>query len=199
MRILTTIFLFIVLTSKFESEKYTYNVSHFSESLELFENNRFEYYAKIHMMGKMEIEGSYHIINDTLYLNSIPQHDKLIAKEDFNKKRKKSNQFNVRAKDNSLLTYHLYVELENGKQLVFRDQFEKTIFQREKIKSFYIIDTKGLKSPKYQIIGLNTNFFIVMFETKRVFENESWHLKGDYIRPKGLDGTFQKYTLNRTN
>ena len=197
MKIISIIFLTTLLSFIYESKKYSYSNNHFSETIELGENNKFEYSAKIHMRSKMKINGSYYIVNDSLFLNSIPQRDKLIVNEQFNSKRKKENCFNVIDKDYSLLTYHLYIELENGKNLVFRDQFEKTIFPREKIKSFYLIDTKGLKSSTYKIKGQNTNSFHVIFETKRIFENESWLIKGDSIKPKGFDGVFQEYFLSK--
>jgi len=195
LKLLSILLLFSLITSK----KFTYQTSLFYESLELHENNKFKYRAKIHMSAEILVEGVYLIKNDSLYLNSIPQHDKLIVKEQLNSRRRKSNCFNITRKDGSLMTYHLYITLESGKQLVFKDQFEKTIFPREKIKSFYIYDTMGLKSPTYEIEGLNTNSFNIMFETKRVFENESWIIKGDSIQPKGLDGLFQNYVLNQVD
>lgn len=194
-KLLSILSLFSLITSK----KYIYQTSLFSESLELQENNKFKYCARIHMSGEILVEGVYFIKNDSLYLNSIPQHDKLIVKEQFNSKRKKSNCFNITRKDGSLMTYHLYITLENGKELIFKDQFEKTIFPREKIKSFYIFNTIGLKSPTYKIKGLNTNSFNILFETRRVFENESWVIKSDSIQPKGLDGLFQNYVLNQVD
>src|SRR5690606_26729645 len=156
----------------------------------------FKYRAKIHMSAEILVEGVYFIKNDSLYLNSIPQRDKLIVSEQFNSKHKRKNYFTITRKDSSLMTYHLYITLESGKQLVFKDQFESTIIPRERIKSFYIYDTMGLKSPSYEIKGLNTNSFNIIFETKRVFENESWVIKVDSIQPRGLDGLFQNYFLN---
>lgn len=196
MRIFSTLFLLTILSFNSESKIYTYSVSHFSESIELSENNRFQYSAKMHMMGKMEIEGSYYILNDTLYLNSIPQRDKILVEESKSKKRNdRYFYFNVKSKAGSLLIYHLHLRLENGKEIIYRDQFQNTRINSEKFVSFYIVDTKGLKSPTYIIEGLHTNIFNVQFETHRVFENESWILKNDSIIPRGLDGEFQKYSL----
>lgn len=192
LKLLSLLLLFSLITSK----KFTYQTSLFSESLELHENNKFKYRAKIHMSAEILVEGVYFIKNDSLYLNSIPQRDKLIVSEQFNSKHKRKNYFTITRKDSSLMTYHLYITLESGKQLVFKDQFESTIIPRERIKSFYIYDTMGLKSPSYEIKGLNTNSFNIIFETKRVFENESWVIKVDSIQPRGLDGLFQNYFLN---
>ena len=150
----------------------------------------------MHMMGKMDISGSYYIVNDTLYLNSSPQRDKILVQESRSKKKNdRYFYFNVTSKKGNLMHYHLYLILDNGQKMVYRDQFQTTKITSERIKGFYILDTKGLKSPTYIIEGLYTNIFNVQFETQRVFENESWLMKNDSIIPRGFDGEFQKYAL----
>lgn len=193
-----------VLTAAFvlnfwSSGKFTYKTEHFSESIELLEGNRFIYEASMHMGLRLNVQGSYYIYHDSLYLNSIPQRDKLIVNESLNKNAQRKAYFNVKDKDNSLLTYHLYVVFENNEKQVFRDQFQQTVISGKKIKEFYIVDTKGLKSPIYKIQAGNVNVFDVQFETNRVFENESWAIKGDSIIPKGFDGETQKYALTKVN
>jgi hypothetical protein len=64
-----------------------------------------------------------------------------------------------------------------------------------KLKAFYIIDSGGITSPIYNIEGSKTNEFKVLFETRRVFENEEWEIKEFQIIPKDSTGKIQNYFL----
>jgi hypothetical protein len=194
-KILSVVFLF----NFWGLGKFTYETENFSESIELLENNKFTYEVRMHMGVRIDVQGTYYLYHDSLYLNSFPQHDKMIVNESANKNVQRNAFFNVKDKDNSPLTYHLYVIFENQERQIFRDQFQQTVISGKKIKEFYIVDTKGLKSPVYKIKGTNVNVFDIRFETKRVFENESWAIKGDSIIPKGFDGEIGKYALTKSN
>lgn len=191
---LTLLFMFT-----YEPKKYEYSAAgFFYESIELRENNRFHYYATMHMMGKTDIDGSYYIVNDTLFLNSNPQRDRMIVEEDrSDKKNDRYFYFNVKSKTGGLITYHLYITLESGRELVYRDQFQSTKISVDRIRSFYIIGVDGIKSPTYIVQGVYTNIYNIQFEVRRVFEDESWVIKNDSIKPKGPDGEFRNYFLIR--
>ena len=64
-----------------------------------------------------------------------------------------------------------------------------------KAKAFYLVDGSGLTSPLYTIQGTSSNVFNVLFETHRVFENESWILEGNKIIPRDKSGKLQSYEL----
>lgn len=57
------------------------------------------------------------------------------------------------------------------------------------------MDTKGQYYPTYKILGSRSNFFYIMIEEKRVFENEYWKYCGEYIVPLGIDGKYSNYKL----
>ena len=55
----------------------------------------------------------------------------------------------------------------------------------------------GLKSTVYSIIGSHTNYYKLFFEQGKVFEHETWLIEGNKILPRGLDGNFQNYHLQK--
>jgi hypothetical protein len=57
------------------------------------------------------------------------------------------------------------------------------------------VDTKGQYSPTYVIEGSRTNFFDIILEKHRVFENEHWKYYKDFIVPLGINRKYAKYKL----
>ena len=177
--------------------KYTYKVSHFSESIEIKENQKFIYQANFNF-SQYEVHGYYHILDGKLILNSHPQKDRLLVIE-ANKGKSQNITFEIKTKQQKLFYYDLHLILNNNQEIVVKEQWEKSKFKKLKIKGFYIIDKNGLKSPKYMIIGPKSNYFQILFETSRVFENERWLIKNNSIIPCGFDGELQNYFLKKNN
>lgn len=175
---------------------YTYQSLNYKGRLELKENNQFLYSEKNEYYN-FEVKGSYFTNGDTLILNSVPQKDKLLVYEKYINRQKLI--FNVKNKlDKYPLTYHLYIITENDSLIELREQWDKSKLDYMKIKSFYIIDYKGLKSPLYYVKGKHSNYFEVFFEPTRVFENEVWLFNADReIIHKGLDEEYRKFTLKK--
>lgn len=199
----TAIFIFISIMFSLSINKenyighYSYKSRNYYESINLKENRQFVYNYKNEFI-RYEIKGNYRISNDSLVLDSNPQRDKIIVKED-NKGSKKNSLIIVKDKEGNILTYHIYIILLNDKVICFRDQWDKTKIKNQTIKGFYIVDTKGLKSPTYFKKGEFSNNFEVQLETKRVFENETWLIEKDKIKPIGMDGEYQNYYLEKNN
>jgi len=174
---------------------YSYKNNKYFESIELKDNNKFVYSSKQEFLN-YEIRGNYHIIGDSLVLDSNPQKDKIIVRESI-KGAKNKNIIFVSDKKGEAIHYNLFLILDNDKELKMTDQWEVSKIKDQNIKGFYIIDSKGLKSPTYIINGKYSNHFEVLFETKRIFENEKWFLKDKKIKPRGLDSKFQNYFLEK--
>jgi hypothetical protein len=177
--------------------KYTYKSRYYYESIDLKNNNQFIYNCKNEFIN-YEIKGNYKINSDSLILDSYPQRDKIIVKEN-NRGNKNSNLIIVKDKEGNKMTYHIYLILVDDTVICLKDQWEKSKIKNQTIKGFYLVDTKGLKSPTYLKNGKFSNHFEVQFETKRVFENEIWHLEKDKIKPIGMDGEYQNYYLEKNN
>jgi hypothetical protein len=193
--------LFLIITSIFFTSfalennigKYEYQSTNFRESIELLKNQTFVYECSL-PFSNYQIKGSYYLIGDSLILNSSPQKDKIIVREQ-NSGKFENKVFKITDKKGQLLTFHLYITLNDNSVIFFRDCFEKIKFKSKPIKSFHIINTIGLKSPEYVLEGKSTNCFEVQFENIRVFDNEKWHLIENKIQPKGFDGKAQNYFL----
>ena len=180
-----------VYSYKFREGTYFYN-----ETIILHPNGHFNYKMQSIMGLKIEIVGNWQKRGSSLILDSYPQKDKIIIRESFNKRRK-GMIFNVEDKKGEKFTYHLHTVLQNGDTLSLRDQYGQINIQ-EKIKSFWIEDTKGLKSPQREILSSVANVINVIFETQRVFENEDWTIVDEEkLNPRGLQGEFQDYYLSK--
>lgn len=201
MKAIIYIFIVLIFSSLINKEdyfgKYTYKSRNYYESIDLKNNKQFIYNYKNEFIS-YEIKGNYKISSDSLVLDSYPQRDKIIVKE-LNKGNKKNNLIIVKDKNGNALTYHIYLILLDDKVICLKDQWEKSKIKNQIVKGFYIVDTKGLKSPTYLKKGKFSNHFEVQFETKRVFENESWYLGIDKIQPIGMDGEYQNYYLEKNN
>ena len=198
MRLISLFIIPIFLTNIFllnSSGKYEYNTRWFHESIELLENQTFIYQRKEEFLN-YKIKGNYHITGDSLVLDSYPQKEKIIVREKLEGEFENKT-FYVTDKRGDLITFHLYLTLNDNSKKVFRDCFEKIEFTSDPIKSFSIVNTSGITTPEYKIEGKYTNTFIIQIETKRVFENEKWLLKNNKISPRGPDGKIQEYFLTK--
>jgi len=186
----------LVFTTSFsqtDTKVYSYKNRFFSESIELKVNGKFKYNNQIHMGGRSEIEGNWQLRNDTiLVLDSSPQRSKIIVKE--NLKKNKNVTFQVRDSKQDIIDYHLYVINDRQDTIVYRDQFDKSII-KEKPISFFLVNTIGLHSPIIKVTNSKVNYFDIIFEQKRVFENEYWKIHGDEIIPLGMNGQYVNYFL----
>lgn len=178
------------------SYMFTKGTYSFRETITLYPDGQF-IYNQIGMMGnECKIYGNWQKRNTYLILDSHPQRDKIIVRESFQGKRNGVN-FHVEDKEGNKIMYHLYVILQNGDNLVLKDQYDETTIY-DKVKSFWIKDTKGLKSPIKTISSNVANVINVIFETKRVFENEKWNIiDKEKLNPKGTSGELQNYYLIR--
>ena len=169
---------------------------YFKESIQLKENNKFIYHMSMHMMGHSEIQGNYTIIGDSLRLDSYPQRDKIMVFESF-KGNKKKSVFEITNKHGYFVNCKLHLLFKDGTTSEVWAEVGTTEIVSRSIKSFYLVATNGITSPVYTIEGSNTNYFKVLFETIRIFENEVWLIKDDKIVPRGGDGTIQTYRLSK--
>lgn len=176
--------------------KYIYNIDNFNESIYLKNNGTFIYNVSMPFY-KSEIRGNWQIRGEKIILDSYPQKEKLIVSE----KRKgtlKKTTFKVVNKKGEPISYKLLLVTNSQDTICFLEQWKKTETY-SKIKGFFIQDSKGLKSPYYKIKGTSSNYFEVIFETIRIFENEDWLFTNGKIKPKGLDSKYQKYFLIKRN
>jgi hypothetical protein len=171
---------------------YSHKSLHYYESIILFKNGAFGYYQKTEFT-KSEIKGNWQLRNDSvLVLDSRPQKPKIIVFESYKKNRK--TVFRVRNMKNNSINYSIFLITNKGDTTEYKNQFDKTICEGE-FSSFYIFDSKGLKSPTYEIQGARANYFDIRFEEHRVFENEYWKYYGNYIVPLGVDNKYANYKL----
>jgi hypothetical protein len=188
--------LFLLIFCKQDSEielgTYSYRSNQYYETITLKDNSTFIYKLGFTFFN-LESKGKYFIQNDSIILSSSPQKDRIIVYEDY-KRNKKTSIFDLYDKNRHRIRYHLYITTRDNKVIELRDQWGKVKVNVDNVKSFYIIDTKGLSSPIYTVIG-QTNYFEVYFETERVFENESWLLKDGKIIPRSFSGDLQSYYL----
>lgn len=198
---LVVFFLFTMSTNMYSQSvpfgEYIYNSRHYYESIELLKDGTFKYYVK-RELSRGEIYGNWQLRNDSiLVLDSRPQRSQILVFESYkrpikNNIRKKT--VYVRDMSNYMFIYHLCLITSKKDTIIYKSQFGKTITATD-FSSFYLINTTGLHSPIYKIIGQNTNFYAVFFYGDRVFENEYWKFHKQYIIPKGIDGQYSKYKL----
>lgn len=175
---------------------YSYENSNVSEVLKLNPNKTFDYEFDGHMLH-YSISGVWSVSEDILFLNSLPQRDRIIVRE---KKKSFTNKYciTVTDKKGNAINYSINLNWDDGGETILRGQWDKTkIRNSSKLKSFSIQDTKGIKSPTYEIKGSKTNHFDVIVETTRVFEMESWQIDGSEIIPNLIDGSKGTYSLKK--
>jgi hypothetical protein len=189
------IFLSFSIPQKIQEGIYEYKSGFFYEKIELKKNFKFKYEYHTEFI-QSNLVGNYRIKGDSLILDSSPQRDKIIVKESL-KGNLNRVRFSVTDKKGVPMNYHLYIITKSNDTIILKDQFIKSKLKCGDLKSFYIFDTKGLKSPTYDVVGLRTNYFEVQFETNRVLDNEIWVIDNNRIYPKGLNGEKQNYCLTK--
>ena len=171
---------------------YSYSRQGFNENIIFEPNGQFRWSLSAEFLD-LNATGVWQVRNDTIFLNSYPQKDGLIVWEARTEGLKKEA-FYVADKTKEYINYTFFGITTNDDTIRLANQWKKTEVP-EDLKGFYIMDTKGLVSPAYYINGYRSNTFYVYFETRKVFENESWIIKDGNIMPRGVDGILQKYYL----
>lgn len=177
--------------------KYEYKANHYLECINLKENNIFEFQSRRSMSGFEKVSGRFIINGDSLILNSVPQREKIIVKENYLKKNRNNYSFNITDKSNSFVQNNLNLNLsfnDGTKESILIPFKRFNIKTKKKIKSFYVGNI-GLKFPNYILKSDVTNTFDVKLEFKRVFDSEIWLFEDGKIKPLGVDGEYQKYFL----
>ena len=174
---------------------YKYKSDKFFERIKLDKDFRFKYDYRLHSIS-YSLEGNYRVKGDSLILDSSPQRDKVIVKE-----RKKGNKNNIKFcvidKLGESFNYTLYAINKVNDTITLSNQWSSSKLKDIKIESFYIVDSKGLRTPLYNIKGKRTNYFEVQMETIRVLDNEVWQITGNSIKPRGMNGKNQSYKLDK--
>ena len=190
------LFTSFTIQSSFYDGIYEYKSDRFYERITLGKDFKFKYDFHWHNIS-YSLNGNYIVKGDSLILDSNPQRDKLIVRES-----KKGNANNLKFCINDKLgehfNYSLHLINKNKDTLNLCNQWKSSKIKGKKIESFYITDSKGLKTPLYPIKGIRTNYFEIQMETIRVFDNEVWKMNSKSIRPKGMDGENQDYKLEKT-
>ncbi|WP_339688038.1 hypothetical protein [uncultured Nonlabens sp.] len=197
MKAIILIVILIILNNSSEYEKgtYSYRQTHYYESIELKQNQKFTYILRKNF-SEYIVNGNYNISQDSLFLNSYPQRDRIIVREE-NRRNKNKDTFIVQTKGGIDFYYNLYLTLEDGNLIILKNQIGKSTIKNKRIKRFYIKDDNGIRSPEYVICGNSNNYFEIFFETNRVFENESWVFKLDKIKPRDFGGDLTSYYLKK--
>lgn len=185
---------FTIQTNQYEGI-YEYKSDNFYERIELDKNFKFNYDYRLNSITD-SLKGDYRIKGESLILDSNPQRDKVIVKE-----RKKGNEKNVRFcvknKFGESFNYTLYAINKDGDTITLLNQWRKSKLKDEKIESFYIVDSKGLRTPLYEINSTRTNYYEIQMEAIRVLDNEVWNLSRNSIIPRGMNGETQSYKLDK--
>ena len=162
----------------------------------LEENGKFHFIEKTEWT-KLVLDGNWQIRGNNLILDSSPQRDRLIVIESLTPKLS-YKLVNVTNKGGENIHYYLYGITASNDTIALRDQYISSKIDK-RINTFYLISTGGLKSPLYTIQGSKTNTFDVLFETTRVFENESWEINGHTITPNCPGGYKQNFKLTKSD
>jgi hypothetical protein len=198
-RIIITLIGILLLSFSFpnknKKEIYEYNGEFFNEKIELGEDYKFKHEYRTEFL-QIYLKGNYRIKGDSLILDSSPQRDKIIVRES-SKGRLNTHKFKVVDKTSNPINYQLHLISKNHDTITLKNQYIESKLTVKDLKSFYIYDTKGLKSPTYNIVGLRTNYFEIQFETNRVLDNEVWRINEDQIFPLGMNGEKQNYFLTK--
>lgn len=176
--------------------KYSFSERYYYESIELFPNGTFQYYFSSEFI-KTNCKGNWQLREWNLILDSSPQIDRIICHES-RKCKKAFTYFNVKSKSGRLsMSYHLYIIKNYGDTIELRNQDESSKIRIKNIKGFYIINTSGIKSPTYIVQKRRTNWFDVLFENRRVFENENWRISENGILPRYTSGDYTNFLLKK--
>lgn len=186
----------------FKTNDKHYDTHH--ESLVLKKNHRFVYKCFVwrfrEELIEMRAEGVWMLANNHLVLNSLPQIERIaIAKKKKQRKRSPNGyKYNFRVVDKRMqpVVYTLQVTDAQGKAFTYKKQSGKSnIVLEAAIKSYQVIQTPRLQSPKYVVPSNAPPKFYVLYEPLRVFMNEKWQLSPQGIQPITFDGALGKHRL----
>ena len=172
---------------------YSFKKESYQENIELRNDGMFFYNVSMEFIN-LKVSGYWNIQHDSILLSSKPFYERMLVWE--SRKKKKVYEVFVTDKKRAFISYTIKAILQNGDTLLLSNQWRSTKFDIP-IKSFIIVDNKGLTSPEYLVQGSKTNFFEVLFETNRVFENEKWKYEVGKLIPKGFNGLEQNFKLSR--
>jgi hypothetical protein len=176
--------------------KYSYSFnkesSWYYESIQFNADSQFVYECNRPFLRE-RILGKWRLIGNKIVLNSNIKREKIIVTET-TEDRSIKNSICVYDKQKEPINYKLFVINTLNDTIEVDDQWECSLIQ-DSIRSFYIVDSKGLVSPKYLVKNKKSNKFYVLFETQRMFDNEVWLFQGDSIIPKDSQGNYQNYYL----
>lgn len=181
---------------------YKHYAHHRMESFELLPNGEFRY-LRVHP-GYDSISGYWVQKDSLLILNSIPQRDRVVIYEGYVKSNKR-NEIKVVNKSSIPLFFKLNVITTSNDTLNLDGIY--TAYIPAPIKSFRLINAAlGLgvaeepryDYPSYQVRYKECNYFVIIFETDRIFEHEEWIIKNDKeIKPILENGKEAYYTLKK--
>jgi len=179
------------------SQIYTYDTFRYHERIELHDDGTFFYSIKIPLVYE-EVRGNWQKRNDTiLVLDSCPQVSNILVKEGHNRK-DKGTEINIWREDGRpFFDCSISVISSDNDTISFYNISEPHLHMDLKIKSFYMTDLFGFRTKAYKVRYMFGNKFDIIYNRKRVFENECWIIKDSYIIPRGKDRNYANYTMEK--
>lgn len=176
--------------------EYSYSGDHITVEIALFPNGTFSYDDYGQILPRY-CRGNWHVRGQDLILDSSPQKDKILCYE-YRKGKEEYTYFNVRKKSTGFPTLHdLFIIMNSGDTIQLKSQFKGSKIRSKDVKGFFIVDLNMTRSPTYLIQQKQANWFDILFEDKRVFENEDWRITETGLQPRNDVGEYQNFLLKR--
>ncbi len=193
------IFFAIYFSGNSIPDRFEYRSERRFESLELRDENTFKYVFRNEFL-RDTISGVYKIIGDSIILTSINRSEDYVVTE-AEKGDGKIYLLDFKNYKNESFHYDLFLCNTVGEETRVRSQWNFSEVKKKNIKSFYIIETKGVKSPVYFLTKKRVNIYKIKWSGKRVFQNETWFYdcENGSIVPKGYNKESQKYSLKKVS
>ena len=195
----------ILATYSYERDVSVYSEKWYRADMCLMENGEF-IFSGGWRYGSWNIRGNWHLRNDSiLVLNSVPQKTRFRVREEYKTqkglKRKYRKYFRNHAEisvlDDSLENWtpcYLFTISEKGDTVKHRWNGVGPFLVENNFDAFYI-DRGTTKSPTYRRKSKSSNYFLILFPSGYIFENEEWIYKKDYLIP--LDQNGKDYKMKR--
>ncbi|WP_298143415.1 hypothetical protein [Flavobacterium sp.] len=192
-----SVFIFLYFSTANSQEVKSISYASQGEKIVLRSDGTFQYTQRAHLLH-FSAEGNWQIRQDTiLVLDSRPQQSKMLVFPEFKKRMGKKKRFVVRGiDDNHSLHYHLYLITKSNDTIEYKNQFDSSVIEAD-VQAFYFYNTNGVRSPTYDLNQSRLNYFEVILNANRVFENEYWKYHEDYLVPITRLGEIAKYILPR--
>lgn len=187
----------ILIRTNQDIERFEFNGARLVESLELSPDSTFKYIYRSEFI-RDTIVGIYSMSADSITLTSRNRYEDFKVSEGMGGTRKKCI-LDFKNYRNESFHYDLFLNYANGEVKRFRSQWGSTEFKEKNVKSFYIIDTRGLKSPVFYFANKRAFKYNIKWSGNRIFQNENWYydrINGKIV-PKGLNKVSQNYFLNK--